>query len=477
LATGTYFNDHPFPANNGSAFQTTPDEVSFRWEGLASWMERGLTYWWFDANWAFSIPPPNEPYPGSGDGPSWLGMTNRVWGSHVYYTTMAVYNTLFPNRSHTAPAERPMSLTKYADDNMVPGLVQHQMAAHHRYPVWWTGDGVTLQASVESMVDAGVYDFKPYVHSDCGGDYRANGGDLLRWTEHCTFGTVFRYHGGEHQPWSYDQHTEDVIRSYLNLRYKMLPSLIAAGQTATLTGFPIVVRCDLFWPGEAAASDNHQYLHLNDTLVAPIWDSSNNMTSRSVWIPPGSWIDAWSGAAVSGPQTVTSTQPYERIPLWHRTGGFLVLASTPALRVEQQDWSELTLEAWPDVTAASVTERAVHERGAGAEPTPRTALRLATDGRGGVSVTVGASPVARAWTLRIHLRPGQEAAHVSLDGKALPLESPAAHHLPALSVASAEGFFPFGGRGSRPPPHAGPVLEVALPASAAARTLHIDVTF
>ena len=62
-----------------------------------------------------------------------------------------------------------MALTKYADGNMHPGLVQHQHPAQHRYPVWWTGDGVDLEASVESMVDSGMYDFKPYVHSDCGG--------------------------------------------------------------------------------------------------------------------------------------------------------------------------------------------------------------------------------------------------------------------------------------------------------------------
>jgi len=42
----TYFNDHPFPANNGSAFQTTPAEVNFRWDGLSLWMSRGLTFWW-----------------------------------------------------------------------------------------------------------------------------------------------------------------------------------------------------------------------------------------------------------------------------------------------------------------------------------------------------------------------------------------------------------------------------------------------
>ena len=128
----TYFNDHPFPANNGSALQTTPAEVQFRWDGLSLWMSRGLTYWWFDANWEFSIPPPNSPYGGSGDGNPWQGMDNRVWGSHVYYSTVALYDQLNPNRTHTSPFQRPMTLTKYADGDMRPGLVQHQHSAHHR---------------------------------------------------------------------------------------------------------------------------------------------------------------------------------------------------------------------------------------------------------------------------------------------------------------------------------------------------------
>ena len=41
--------------------------------------------------------------------------------------------------------------------------------AHKRYPVWWTGDRVPLYASVESMVDEAVHDFRAFVHSDCGG--------------------------------------------------------------------------------------------------------------------------------------------------------------------------------------------------------------------------------------------------------------------------------------------------------------------
>ena len=63
------------------------------------------------------------------------------------------------------------------------------------------GDGVNLEASVESMVDSGVYDLKPFVHSDCGGDYRQKTGrDLLLWTAHCVFGTILRFHGSDHRP-------------------------------------------------------------------------------------------------------------------------------------------------------------------------------------------------------------------------------------------------------------------------------------
>ena len=80
----TYFNDHPFPTENGTALQTSPEEVAFRHQGLTKWLKNGLTYWWFDANWAFSIPPPFVNYEGSGDGADWEGMSNRVWGSHVY---------------------------------------------------------------------------------------------------------------------------------------------------------------------------------------------------------------------------------------------------------------------------------------------------------------------------------------------------------------------------------------------------------
>merc|ERR1719401_935729 len=159
---------------------------------------------------------------------------------------------------------------------------------HHRYPVWWTGDNVDLLGSIESMVNSGLFDFKPYVHSDCGGDTMGPIGDFMRWTQHCSFGTIFRYHGSDHRPWMYGPVYEDAARRFISTRYKLMPSIIAAGQRATYDGFPLVARGDLFWPEHSAqSSSSSQYIYLQDLLIAPISDSKNNLTSRQVWIPPG----------------------------------------------------------------------------------------------------------------------------------------------------------------------------------------------
>ena len=220
-----------------------------------------------------------------------------------------------------------MILSKFAKPDWRPGMDPKGHAespAQHRYPVWWTGDGVNLQASVESMVNTGIFDFKPYVHSDCGGDHRGSAGNLLRWTAHCAFGTIFRYHGSDHRPWTYGAAVEGTVRRYLKMRYALMPSLVAAGQAVTQAAFPLVARCDLFWPTMGGAASSHQYLFLNDTLVAPIFETLTNVTSVPVWVPPGTWEDAWSGARVSGPKNITATQPYERQPMWHRVGALVV---------------------------------------------------------------------------------------------------------------------------------------------------------
>jgi len=465
----TYFNDHPFPVQDRDAGggQCSPEETKFRWEGLSGWMEQGLTYWWFDHNWGFSIPPPFVDNGGHTDG-NWLGLDNAAWGSHVYYNAVSYFDRHVRDAAGDDYYQRPIMLTKFALPDWRPGMNPKGHAEHpsqHRYPVWWTGDGVNLQASVESMVDSGVHDFKPYVHSDCGGDYKPTPGDFLRWTAHCAYGSIHRIHDAgapAHKPWEFADDVLGTIRDYLNARASLTPSIIAAGQKATKTGHPLVARCDLFWPNHPESASNQQYLFLDDILVAPIWDASQNITSRSVWIPPGNWEDAWNGTITTGPKTVTVSKPFEQIPMWHRRdGGFLVVNGKPATRIEDQDWSSLTLEIFP-ATGLQSSHRELYERGSA----KKTSLAFHTDGKGSAQLEIGEGQ-ERAWTLRAHLLPGQRVASAVVDGV---LMASVQHIGPAMA------HFPLSGAGTPAAAGAGKVAEILIPKGSHPRTAEFKIS-
>ena len=77
--------------------------------------------------------------------------------------------------------------------------------------------------------------------------------------------------------------------------------------------------------------------------------------------------------------------------------------------------------------------------------------------------------------MRVHLRRGQTAAACELDGAAVDctlLRARAAGD----DAGEAKGLYgALGGRGSRPPALAGPVVEVELPAARAARRVEVVV--
>lgn len=306
------------------------------------------------------------------------------------------------------------------------------------------------------MVDAGLNDFKPFVHSDCGGDVDlTDAGLFLRWTEHCALGSIFRYHGGDHRPWQYKNETHlNAVRDYLQLRYRLLPSILAAGQRATMTGIPLVARGDFYWPEHKDSASNQQYVFLDCLLLAPLMD--NHSITRSVWVPPGVWEDAWSGESTVGPAMINVTQPFDRIPLWHRRdGSFLVLAEAPTLRVDEQDWSTLTLEAFPS-QASQAHERSLFERCAGttcASATPSVLHLESNASMAQLTIQAGsAAPADRSWVLRLRLPPGRRVRLArSADGE-----------VPVQHIPPSRSQFPLRGSGEPAPPLAGAVAEVHL---------------
>src|SRR5262249_50803991 len=62
-------------------------------------------------------------------------------------------------------------------------------------------------------------------------------------------------------------------------------------------------------------------------------------------VPPGEWVNAWSGQSVTGPQTVTNGSSLNQIPIYVRSGSVLALA--PEMQYTgQKPWSPVTLDIY-----------------------------------------------------------------------------------------------------------------------------------
>ena len=456
-------------------------------------------------------------FPAAALAPSQEGASGQVWGSQIYYDSTRV---AYAKHNVT---DRPIALSrdngpnwKNSDPESGRSMESQDLEsagspAHHRFPVWWTGDGVPLMASVGSMVTEAVHDFRAFVHSDCGGHGSCSSinpppqpgqppppppedkpcetpddSGLLRWTAHCSFGTIIRFHQGDHRFWLRGKDTQDSARNYLNMRYKLAPSLIAAGRTVQTAGFPLTARADLIWPEHPEANDATQYIHLNASLIAPLegdatpYSNSSKPSSRSVWIPPGEWQDGWTGVSVTGPKTMTVTptesQGKFNIPMWHKRSSVVVLVSDGKQRINAQDWSELTIEAFPSAAAAIATREVFEQDFTGHADDASTLVSLKTDGGGRVSVGVGASPAThagRGWAIRLHLRPGQK---LVLDGDVTEVAATSLRHLqPDCDPAAVTSHFPFLGAGTRPACAAGAIAEFRLPTARTERWVEATI--
>merc|ERR1712151_139987 len=194
--------------------------------------------------------------------------------------------------------------------------------------------------------------------------------------------------------------------------------------------------------------------------------------SLDVWLFPGRWQDVWDGSIVSGPQTIHVTQPYSRLPMWHkRDGGMLIICDKPALRIADQDWSSLTLEVFPTTSKMVTLHRPLYER----DTADRTDITLRADGNGRTVVEIGDSKVSRAWVVRFHLLPSERVTAATVEGRDA-MGSTDIHFIaPRNDMLEDANFFPFAGAGTAPASKAGPVAELQVMPGFQARTVDITI--
>ena len=181
-------------------------------------------------------------------------------------------------------------------------------------------------------------------------------------------------------------------------------------------------------------------------------------------------------AHVERPKTVQVSKPYEQQPMWHNhNGGLVITTNSPGLRIEGQDWSELTLEAFPSASAEEVvTQRTVHALKTAA----KTGISMKTDGTGKMKLSISAADdgVTRAWALRVHLRVGQKVESAAVDGNTLQTTD-VVHIAPRATNAGAysETDFIFNAVDTPPPLLAGDVALIRIAGSAKPHEIELKI--
>jgi Glycosyl hydrolases family 31/PA14 domain/Domain of unknown function (DUF5110) len=194
------------------------------------------------------------------------------------------------------------------------------------------------------------------------------------------------------------------------------------------------------------------YLQLGDNdLITLKWRGA--VQTRTAWIPPGKWINAWTGAVATGPTTVIDTVPLEQIPLYIRSGSIFALA--PEMQYTGQlPWNPITLDAYPSATEASQTTlyeddtlTTAYKQGQFRTTTIKT---WADDATKTVSVSIGAAAGkftgalnSRSWVVRLRRPPDWPndfaPAQVTLNGRSIGATVRRARNSTVLPLGASEG--------------------------------------
>jgi alpha-glucosidase (family GH31 glycosyl hydrolase) len=223
--------------------------------------------------------------------------------------------------------KRPLTFSRYAG----PGS--------HRYPVGFSGDTVvswdSLAFQPEFTATASNIGYGWWSH-DIGGHFHGEKDDELgtRWVQLGCFSPILRLHSSNSQwtrkePWTYAPEARKVMTEYLRLRHRLLPYLYTMNMRCATEGTPLVRSMYWAYPEHKEAYKMpNQYLFGSELIVASITtpqDPKLRLAKTKAWLPPGRYVDIFSGAVYAGDRELWFSRKLEDYPVFAKEGSIIPL--------------------------------------------------------------------------------------------------------------------------------------------------------
>lgn len=259
-------------------------------------LREGVDFWWVD---------------GGGGAAQMPGLNPQLWTNEVFY-----------GATQRETGKRAFILSRYGG------------WGSERYPGFFTGDTYSewrVLAYEVAYTARGGNVLVPYISNDIGGFHGAKiPFDLYaRWIEFGAFSPILRMHsahenpleGNVRMPWVYGPKGVALMRRYFRLRTLLVPYLYTYSWQAHELALPLLRPLYLEWPDLAAAYRHfHEYYFGDEMLVAPVLQAGGE---RTVYLPPGDWMDFFTGKRYRGGTTFTAHYGVDATPVFVREGAII----------------------------------------------------------------------------------------------------------------------------------------------------------
>jgi alpha-D-xyloside xylohydrolase len=251
-------------------------------------------------------------------------------------------------------------------DKRVYILTRSAFVGQQRYATtMWSGDidcdfktfGRQTPAGL-NIAAAGI----PYWTTDIGGYWghpgradwttAAMNEEFTRWFQFGAFNPIFRIHGGGSRElygsqWS--AATKANLLKFDNLRYRLMPYIYSLAWKVTSEGYTIMRPLVFDYPTDSKVFDIKDQFLFGPALLVNIVNTAG-ATSRSVYLPAGTWYDFWTGATKEGGTSVTMDAPLSSIPLLVKAGSILPMGPMIQYATESTDPLEIRIYKGKDGT-------------------------------------------------------------------------------------------------------------------------------
>jgi hypothetical protein len=313
---------------------TDPKYMAAYFEHLHHPLEQqGVDFWWID--WQ------------QGSESKISGLDPLSWLNYLHWADW--------ERDPGAKDPRPLLLSRWG------GL------GNHRYQVGFSGDTHSVWESLAFQpyftATAGNVGFDYWSH-DIGGHFPGliDGEIYVRWIQSGILSPILRTHttrnpDAERRIWKFDTPYFEAAKQAWHLRYELLPYLYTMARRTYDEALPLCRPLYYHWPKHAEAYEfTNTFMFGDDLLAAPATAARSALTGcadMQMWIPPGTWINWYTGQAVTGPRVLEVSTPLDEIPLFARAGA-IIPAHPVARNTVEQERDKLILHVWPGADGEAI---------------------------------------------------------------------------------------------------------------------------